>query len=68
MRPLRPWRRFWIALLAVGLGNPIYPLVEGFLPEKGRHQPFRVDLGLAVDFWVCLVVFNLLLVILRSKH
>jgi len=61
------WRRFFLALTAVVLGNVIYLLLMPLLPEKGRHAAFRLDWGLLVDFWICLLVFNLLLVFIRTK-
>jgi hypothetical protein len=53
-------RRYWQPALAVIIGNAIYLLVERYLPPRARHQPFRIDWGLAVDFWFCLVVYALL--------
>lgn len=60
------WRRFWIALAAVGLGNAIYLLLMPLLPLKARHTPFRLDWGLLFDFWICVVIFNLLLLFRRK--
>jgi hypothetical protein len=62
------WRRFWLAVAAVITGNGIYFALQPFLPAGGRHDPFRIDLGLVVDFWICVVVFNILLLAFRSKH
>lgn len=62
------WRRFWLALAAVLAGNALYFALQRFLPPRGRHDPFRIDLGLVVDFWLCAVVFSVLLVAFRSKH
>lgn len=53
-------RQFWHSLLAVLLGNAIYFSALGYLPPRARHQPFRIDWGLAVDFWVCLVCYGAL--------
>ncbi len=61
-------RRFWMALVAVIIGNVIYLALQRFLPAAGRHAPFRIDLGLVVDFWICLVIFNILLLAFRTKH
>jgi hypothetical protein len=61
------WRRFLIALAAVVAGNAIYLLLSPFLPEKGRHAASKLDWGLAVDFWICVVVYNLLLSVFKSK-
>ena len=51
---------FLHALIAVVAGNAIYFLVEKYLPVSARHSPFRIDVGMAVDFWVCLVVFGII--------
>ena len=50
---------FWRSLIAVVAGNAIYFSIARFLPPKAQHQPFRIDLGLAVDFWFCLVCYGL---------
>ena len=60
--------RFWLALAAVIIGNTVYFAMQRLLPARGHHDPFRIDLGLLVDFWVCAVVFSILLVAFRSKH
>ena len=48
-------RSFWQSLVAVLAGNAIYFTVERILPVRAQHQLFRIDWGLAVDFWICLV-------------
>lgn len=69
MTAIRPsWRRFWLALTAVIAGNAVYFGIQRFLPPRGRHDPFSIDLGLVVDFWLCAVVFSVLLAAFRSKH
>lgn len=50
-------RNFLDALLAVLAGNAIYVLVAPHLPLQARHAWFREDLGLAVDFGICLAIF-----------
>jgi hypothetical protein len=30
------------------------------LPPLARHAPNRIDLGLAVDFWFCLVAYGII--------
>jgi hypothetical protein len=47
------------ALIAVLTGNLIYSLLIPYLPPNVRHAPFKDDLGLAIDFWFCLVVFGI---------
>lgn len=61
-------RRFWLALIAVVLGNVLYLAFQQQLPLPARHAPFRLDLGLLLDFWFCVVIFGLLLGFFRLKH
>lgn len=51
--------RIWRQLIAVVAGNLIYLVVEPHLPARGQHQLYKVDLGLVVDFWICLVCYGL---------
>jgi hypothetical protein len=46
------------ALVAVLAGNVLYFLLVPHLPPPARHVPPRVDLGMLVDFWICLVIFG----------
>jgi len=46
------------ALIAVLGGNALYFGVERFLPPRAQHVAFRIDWGMAIDFWFCLVVFG----------
>jgi hypothetical protein len=46
-------------LIAVVAGNLIYLVVEPYLPLRAQHQLYRLDWGLAVDFWICLVCYGL---------
>jgi hypothetical protein len=62
------WRRFWLALAAVIIGNSIYLAVQRFLPANAQHAAFRIDLGLVLDFWICVVIYNLLLSFFASRH
>jgi hypothetical protein len=48
------------ALLAVVLGNVVYFLLAPSLPPAARHRPLQLDLGMAVDFWFCLVAYGLI--------
>ena len=48
------------SLLAVLLGNAAYFLLMPSLPPAARHRLYRLDLGLAVDFWFCLVAFGVM--------
>jgi len=45
------------ALAAVLAGNAVYFLLARYLPLTARHDPFRIDLGMVVDFSICLVAF-----------
>jgi len=51
--------QFWRSLVAVVAGNLIYLIVESHLPVRAQHQAYRIDWGLAVDFWICLVCYGL---------
>lgn len=51
---------FLQSLLAVLLGNAVYYVLMPSLPPAARHRLFQVDLGLVVDFWLCVVAFGLI--------
>ena len=51
---------FLQALLAIVLGNVAYFVLAPSFPPIARHQPFKPDLGMAVDFWFCLVAYGLI--------
>jgi hypothetical protein len=53
-------KNFWQSLIAVIVGNAIYFLFMNHLPRPARHITFKFDLGLVVDFWICLVIYGLL--------
>jgi hypothetical protein len=42
------------------LGNVVYFLLAPSLPAVARHHPFKIDLGMVVDFWFCLVAYGLI--------
>ena len=51
------FRRWAEYLAAVLLGNVIYYfLLLPRLPESLRHREFRIDLGLGLDFLICLAI------------
>jgi hypothetical protein len=52
----RRWAEYLVAVL---VGNIVYLFLEPQLPEELRHRIFRVDLGLAVDFLICVVAYGL---------
>jgi hypothetical protein len=56
------------ALIAVLAGNAIYFLVMPHLPFAARHVAPRLDLGLVVDFWFCLVVLGVVKMADRRKR
>lgn len=42
------------------IGNAVYFGLMSHLPAEARHAPNHIDLGLAVDFWFCLVVYGVI--------
>jgi hypothetical protein len=58
---------FLQSLIAVLAGNAIYFLAMPRLPRAAQHQYDRLDLGLVVDFWICLVCYGLVS-LLRRWH
>jgi hypothetical protein len=54
-------RRLLKQTLAVVGGNLLYFFVlMPHLPVAGRHRPDQLDLGLIVDFWICVVVYGVI--------
>jgi hypothetical protein len=55
-------RNFFISLAAVVVGNAIYFLIMPHLPPAAQHRSLRLlpDLGLLIDFWICLVLYGLI--------
>ncbi len=51
---------FLQTLLSIILGNLVYFLLMPSLPLAARHRPFRMDLGMILDFWFCLVAYGLI--------
>ena len=51
-----------MGLAAVVLGNAIYFLIMPHLPPAAQHRSLRLlpDLGLLIDFWICLVLYGLI--------
>ncbi len=48
------------SFVAVISGNAIYfILLMPLLPPAARHTPYKLDLGLIVDFWVCLACYGI---------
>jgi hypothetical protein len=51
------FRRSLVAVLA---GNVIYFGIQRFLPPQAQHQLYQIDLGLAVDFCICVACYGLI--------
>jgi cytosine/uracil/thiamine/allantoin permease len=61
-------KNFWQSLIAVVVGNAIYFLLMPRMPRLAQHTTFRFDLGLVVDFWICLVIYGLLELFQRRRR
>ena len=48
------------SLLAILLGNVVYFLLLPSLPLAARHRPHHIDLGMVLDFWICLVIYGVI--------
>ncbi|MGE5111754.1 MAG: hypothetical protein ACM3JB_12910 [Acidobacteriaceae bacterium] len=60
---------FWKSLVAVITGNLLYAYVlSPRMPLPARHRPFKLDLGLVVDVWVCLVIYGIIELLLRFRR
>jgi hypothetical protein len=53
-------RNFLKSLAAVLAGNAIYFLIMPHLPLRAQHEYNRMDLGLVIDFWICVVIYGLI--------
>ena len=57
------------ALLAIVAGNAVFfLLLSPRLPRWAQHAPARIDLGLVIDFWVCLTVWGALVMLCKRKN
>lgn len=64
----RVFRRLIKQAIAVVAGNLLYFfLLMPHLPLAARHRPDKLDLGLIIDFWVCVVVYGLIELIDRKR-
>ena len=53
------WRTLLRVLVAIIVGNLIYYLLLApYLPLAARHQRGRVDIGLVIDFVICLAIWG----------
>ena len=43
------------SLIAVLAGNLVYFLLMPHLPQAAQHNPLKLDLGVLIDFWFCVV-------------
>lgn len=60
--------RLFKQFAAVLLGALLYFFVlMPHLPLSAQHQPFRLDLGLFILTWICLVLYGLIELIFRRK-
>jgi hypothetical protein len=55
------------ALAAVLAGNAVYFLLARYLPLGVRHQAFRIDLGMVVDFLICVIALGMIKAIAGRK-
>lgn len=51
---------FLQSLAAVVAGNVVYFLVMPYLPPAAQHNPAKLDLGVIIDFWFCLVFLGVI--------
>ncbi len=56
----KPTMNFVQSLIAVLAGNIVYFLVMPHLPPPARHTIGKMDLGVLVDFWFCLVFLGVI--------
>ena len=63
------FRRLLKQFAAILIGNVLYFfLLSPHLPAKAQHDPARLDFGLVVDFWICVVVYGLIELIARRRR
>ena len=60
----RRWAEYLVAVLA---GNVAYLFIEPKLPAAMQHHMFRVDLGLAIDFLMCVGIYGLVRLVRLSN-
>ncbi len=51
---------FLQALLAIILGNLVYFSLYPSMPAVARHRPLHLDLGMVLDFGLCMAVYGLI--------
>lgn len=61
-------KNFYKSLVAVLVGNAIYfLLLMPVLPPVARHGIDKIDLGLVIDFWVCVVMYGIIELLWRKR-
>lgn len=60
-------RNFLTSLAAVLLGNGVYFALMPYLPPAAQHRAYAIDLGLLIDFWLCVVFFGILRLLGRRR-
>lgn len=50
-------RRWWEFAVAIVLGNLLYFSLLPVLPSPLQHQVFQLDLGLGLDFLLCVATY-----------
>jgi hypothetical protein len=59
--------RFLKQFAAVLIGSTLYFFVLiPHLPPSAQHTPYRLDWGLLIDLWVCLVICGLIELLLPA--
>jgi hypothetical protein len=53
----RRWAEYLLAILG---GNILYLAIEPQLPNPLRHRMFQIDLGLGLDFLICVALYGLI--------
>lgn len=67
MRPMA--QRLLKQSAAVVLGSLLYFFVlMPHLPPAARHKPYRLDWGLLINAWICLVLYGLIELAMRFWH
>jgi hypothetical protein len=65
---MRIGKSFIKSLVAVVAGNLFYFFIlMPHLPPAGQHGLFRIDLGLVIDFWCCVVAWGVIELVTRRK-
>jgi len=52
---VRRWSEYLVAILA---GNIVYLFIEPQLPTALQHRVSQIDLGLGIDFLICVTAYG----------